>query len=76
MRLSEVPLTIINGGGHDASVWRAALEPMLAWMTPQLTHSARYVEELAAHHRAIPHSVKAVDAKVPPTVTGSGHHPS
>jgi len=77
MRLSEVvPLTIIDGGGHDASVWRAALGPMLAWMTPQLTHSARYVEELAAHHRAIPHSVKAVDAKVPPTVTGSGHHPS
>jgi len=74
MHLSEVPLTIINGGGHDASVWRAALGPMLAWMTPQLTHSARYVAELAAHHRAVPHSGGESHAKAPPAVTVSGHH--
>ena len=74
MRLSEVPLTVINGGGHDASVWRAALGPMLSWMTPQLTHSARYVEELATHHRSIAPAVKELRAKAPPAVAGSGHH--
>lgn len=73
MRMSEVPLTIISGG-HDASVWRVALGPMFAWMTPQLTHSARYVEELATHHRAVLHSGKQLHAKAPLTVTGSGNH--
>jgi hypothetical protein len=74
MRQSEVPLTIINGGRHDASVWRAALGPMLAWMTPQLTQSARYVEELASHQRYIAESAKELRTRMPATVTGSAHH--
>ncbi len=28
-RLSQVPLLVIKGGGHEATVWRAALRPML-----------------------------------------------
>ena len=39
-RVPNVPLTIIPGGGHQASVWRAALGPMLDWMTPQLAANA------------------------------------
>ena len=39
-RVPNVPLKIIPGGGHQASVWRAALGPMLDWMTPQLAANA------------------------------------
>jgi enterochelin esterase-like enzyme len=39
-RLANVPLVIIPGGGHQASVWRGALGPMLSWMTPQLAAQA------------------------------------
>lgn len=33
-RVADVPLMLVSGG-HQAKVWRAALGPMLAWMTPQ-----------------------------------------
>ena len=40
---------IVPGGGHQGSVWRAALGPMLAWMTPQLAvAAARAAAEAAA----------------------------
>jgi enterochelin esterase-like enzyme len=39
-RLADVPLMIIPGGGHTGNVWRAALAPMLSWMTPQLAVQA------------------------------------
>jgi enterochelin esterase-like enzyme len=39
-RVANVPLVIIPGGGHQGSVWRAALVPMLSWMTPQLAATA------------------------------------
>ena len=32
---------IVSGGGHQGSVWRAALGPMLTWMTPQLAQAAK-----------------------------------
>jgi enterochelin esterase-like enzyme len=38
-RLAQVPLLIVPGG-HQGSVWRAALGPMLSWMTPQLAEQA------------------------------------
>jgi enterochelin esterase-like enzyme len=31
-----VPIFLVPGGGHQGSVWRTALVPMLKWMTPQL----------------------------------------
>jgi enterochelin esterase-like enzyme len=39
-RLADVPLLIIPGGGHQGNVWRAAIAPMLNWMTPQLAVQA------------------------------------
>jgi len=38
-RLAKVPLLIVPGG-HQGSVWRAALGPMLIWMTPQVAEQA------------------------------------
>ena len=38
-RPGNVPLLIVPGG-HQGSVWRAALGPMLAWMTPLLAEQA------------------------------------
>jgi hypothetical protein len=61
LRITNVPLLIIKGGGHQAAVWRAALPPLLRWMTPQLAAAARRVEMLA-HHKgparahAVPHN--------------------
>jgi enterochelin esterase-like enzyme len=40
IRQTDVPLDIVQGGGHQARVWRAALTPMFKWMTPQLTQNA------------------------------------
>ena len=40
-RVANVPFVVIPGGGHQGSVWRAALGPMLTWMTPQLAQAAK-----------------------------------
>jgi enterochelin esterase-like enzyme len=39
LRQLNVPLDLVPGG-HTGKVWRAALSPMLTWMTPQLTAAA------------------------------------
>jgi hypothetical protein len=36
--VASVPLDVVSGGGHQASVWRAALQPMLDWMTTSQTN--------------------------------------
>ena len=47
-----MPLDIVAGGGHQATVWRAALTPMLDWMTPQLAQEVQRIGiENAAHAR-------------------------
>ena len=52
-RLAKVPLLIVPGG-HQGSVWRAALGPMLTWMTPQLAEQAAAAD--AAATRGAPRS--------------------
>jgi enterochelin esterase-like enzyme len=44
----NVPFIVVPGGGHQGSVWRAALGPMLAWMTPQLAVQAARADAAAA----------------------------
>ena len=39
---------IVPDGGHQGSVWRAALGPMLAWMTPQWSLQAAKADAAAA----------------------------
>jgi enterochelin esterase-like enzyme len=46
-RLAKVPLLIVPGG-HQGSVWRAALGPMLTWMTPLLAEQAAKADAAAA----------------------------
>ena len=65
-RVLVVPFLIVQGGGHQGSVWRAALGPMLAWMTPQLAAQAAAADAAAAaaaraaQHRA--HAEKSATA--------------
>ena len=47
-RLPAVPFMIVQGGGHQGSVWRASLGPMLTWMTPQLAAQAAAADAVAA----------------------------
>jgi len=47
-RSLDVPFMIVPDGGHQGSVWRAALGPMLAWMTPQLAAQAAKADAAAA----------------------------
>ena len=47
-RQAIVPFVVIPGGGHQGSVWRAALVPMLKWMTPPLSQAAVKANEAAA----------------------------
>jgi enterochelin esterase-like enzyme len=58
-RLANVPDVTIPDGGHQGSVWRAALGPMLSWMTPQLAANAAQADALAARAAA----AKAAAAK-------------
>ena len=51
-RVASVPLDIVPGGGHQGSVWRAALDPMLKWMTPQLAQQAAKADAAAARTMA------------------------
>jgi enterochelin esterase-like enzyme len=51
-RQPVVPFMIVPGGGHQGSVWRAALGPMLAWMTPQLASAAAGADAAAAAENA------------------------
>src|SRR5580704_3311788 len=44
----NAPFMVVPGGGHQGSVWRAALGPMLAWMTPQLAVQAAKADDAAA----------------------------
>jgi enterochelin esterase-like enzyme len=48
----NAPFLIIPGGGHQASVWRAALGPLLSWMTPQLAEQAAKADAAAAQAAA------------------------
>jgi len=49
----KVPLLIVPGG-HQGSVWRAALGPMLTWMTPQLAEQAAAADAAAGAPAAQP----------------------
>src|SRR6202011_4735963 len=51
-RVANVPFLIVPGGGHQGSVWRAALGPMLHWMTPQLAQQAANADAPAARAAA------------------------
>jgi enterochelin esterase-like enzyme len=66
LRDADVPLDIIQGGGHQATVWRAALTPMLDWMTPQLAEEVVRIDWLQAHHKAVVKHHKAAKAPKAP----------
>ena len=51
-RMVYVPLKVVPGGGHQASVWRAALGPMLSWMTRPLASAAKQADATAARTAA------------------------
>jgi enterochelin esterase-like enzyme len=61
IRQIDVPLDIVPGG-HTGEAWRAALSPMLSWMTPQLAQQVTIAEQAAAHAA---HTARA-KAKVKP----------
>ena len=62
LRDASVPLDIVQGGGHQANVWRSALTPMLEWMTPQLAQQVQRIErhDAALRKAAAKHHHKAV----------------
>ena len=74
-RVANVPLVVIPGGGHQGSVWRAALVPMLKWMTPQLAQQAaradaaeaRAAERAAAARKAHDRKAKVRPPRSPGT---------
>jgi len=51
-RVANVPFMMVPDGGHQGSVWRAALGPMLSWMTPQLARQAAHADAVAARAAA------------------------
>ena len=51
-RVANVPFMMVPDGGHQGSVWRTALGPMLSWMTPQLAEQAAKADAAAARAAA------------------------
>jgi enterochelin esterase-like enzyme len=51
-RIANVPLMLVKGGGHQALVWRAALGPMLKWMTTQQAALVQHYEQITANQQA------------------------
>lgn len=53
LRVADAPpVDIVSGAGHQAKVWRAAMTPMLEWMTSGLAQQVRQFSASAcAHHR-------------------------
>jgi enterochelin esterase-like enzyme len=77
-RVANVPFVIVPGGGHQGSVWRAALGPMLRWMTPQLAQQAARADAIAARvaaaRAAAARKAHRGEPKPPhPTVTPTRH---
>jgi len=69
--LPPVPFLIVPGGGHQGSVWRAALGPMLAWMTPQLAVQATKADAAAASAAAERKAHPAKSPTAPPSAPSS-----
>jgi len=73
LRQVDVPLDIVPGG-HTGQVWRAALGPMLTWMTPQLAQNAASEDAAAAakarekarESRTVPSKTATTKASPPP----------
>jgi enterochelin esterase-like enzyme len=65
-----IPYMIVPNGGHTGNVWRAALGPMLTWMTPQLAAQAAKADAAAAAAARAAAQRKAHPAK-PPTAPPS-----
>ena len=64
-----IPVNVIPGGGHTGAVWRAALTPMLDWMTPQLTQQAT----LAGTGKAPPRTKSGTAPGAKPSTHPSTH---
>ena len=60
-----VPFLVVQGGGHQGSVWRTALGPLLTWMTPQLAAQAAAADAAAAAAARTVAQGKAHPAKLP-----------
>jgi len=78
-RVADVPFVIIPGGGHQGSVWRAALGPMLTWMTPQLAQKAEKADyaaasEAAAAKAAAERRAHAAKSRRPSSQASPGKH--
>ena len=71
-RVANVPFMMVPDGGHQGSVWRAALGPMLSWMTPQLAQQAAHADAVAARAAARAAAArKAQHAKPRPSPTAT-----
>jgi enterochelin esterase-like enzyme len=66
-RPTNVPFMVVPDGGHQGSVWRAALGPMLAWMTPQLAVQAARADAAAASAAAQRKAPPVKSPTAPPT---------
>jgi enterochelin esterase-like enzyme len=75
-RLANVPLYLVPGGGHQGNVWRAALVPMLNWMTPQLAVQAAKADAAAAAAARAAAARAAAARKAHPPSPASHHTPA
>jgi enterochelin esterase-like enzyme len=73
LRQVNVPIDLVPGG-HTGKAWRAALSPMLSWMTPQLAAAASAADQAATQKQHEPQRLPAGTAKgAKPTVHPTAH---
>jgi enterochelin esterase-like enzyme len=62
LRQVDVPLDLVPGG-HTGKAWRAALSPMLSWMTPLVAAEANAADQAAAQKPHEPQRVRVATPK-------------
>jgi enterochelin esterase-like enzyme len=69
-----LPVDIVDGGGHVASVWRAALTPILIWMTRGITENAQVTVRLQQEDAKSTAEQRAAAKRAAEAAARKAHH--
>jgi Putative esterase len=75
-RVADVPTYWVSNGGHQARVWRAALTPMLSWMSTQLAVKEQQLARINSDERAAAKKRAAAEARNGPVPPKSHRSPA
>ncbi len=69
-----LPVDIVDGGGHVASVWRTALTPILTWMTTGLEQNAQVTVRIQQEDAKATAAKQAAAKRAAQAAARKAHH--